>query len=142
MPDLNPLPFRISVPGYDSIGAQGVVSISIKLEGLLHVDDDTLSLEWSATRKIESLSLSGIRDEVDHSPRGSCDIPVSLILEARVRAGWWAPRLELRATKLDAFEGIPSAQSGTVKLRIRRGDREHARAVCAAIESARTRTHG
>jgi hypothetical protein len=132
----SPLPFRISVPGYDSIDSQGVVSISIKLEGLLHVLDDVVSLEWSATRKVESVSLRGIRDEVDQSPVGACDIPVDLILEARLRGGWWAPRLELRATRLDAFEEIPSAQNGTAKLRIQRRDREKARAVCAEINNA------
>jgi hypothetical protein len=132
----SPLPFRISVPGYDSIDSQGVVSISIKLEGLLHVLDDVVSLEWSATRKVESVSLRGIRDEVDQSPVGACDIPVDLILEARLRGGWWAPRLELRATRLDAFEEIPSAQNGTAKLRIQRRDREKARAVCAEISNA------
>ena len=111
--------------------------MSIKLEGLLHLLEDAVSLEWSATRKVESVSLSGIRDEVDHSPVGACDIPLSLISEARLRGGWWAPRLELRAGRLDAFEGIPTAQSGTANLRIRRRDRNTARSVCAAIESAR-----
>jgi hypothetical protein len=137
MAHINPLPFRISVPGYDAIDSQGVVSISIRLEGLLHVLDDVLSLEWTATRKVESVSLSGIRDEVDQSPVGACDIPVSLILEARVRGGWWAPRLELRASRLEAFEKIPAAQNGTARLRIRRRDRDNARSICAAIESAR-----
>lgn len=132
----SPLPFRIGVPGYDSIDTQGVVSISIKLEGLLHVFDDVVSLEWTATRTVESVSLSGIRDEVDQSPVGACDIPMDLIMEARLRGGWWAPRLELRATRLDAFDEIPSAQNGTAKLRIQRRDREKARAACAAINNA------
>ncbi len=138
----SPLPFRIGVPGYDSIDSQGAVSISIKLEGLLHVLDDVVSIEWRATRSVESVSLSGITDEVDQSPVGTCDIPVSLISEARLRGGWWAPRLELRATRLDAFEEIPSAQNGTAKLRIQRRDREKARAVCAAIHNARSLPKG
>ena len=137
MSDVNPLPFRIRVPGHDAIDSQGIVSISIKLEGLLHVSGGVVSLEWSATRKVEAVSLSGITDEVDHSPLGACEFPVSLLLEARLRGGWWAPRLELRASRLDAFEGIPTAQNGTAMLRIRRSDRENARAVCASIENAR-----
>lgn len=138
----NPLPFRIGVPGYDSIDSQGVVSISIKLEGLLHVLDNAISLEWTATRTVESVSLSGVRDEVDQSPVGTCDIPMNLILEARVRGGWWAPRIELRSTRLDAFADIPSAQNGTAKLRIQRRDRENARAVCAAINHGRSLPEG
>ena len=44
MPQIDPLPFRISVPGYDSIDTQGVVSITIKLEGLLSLLDDVITL--------------------------------------------------------------------------------------------------
>jgi hypothetical protein len=88
---VNALPFRIRVPGYDSIDSQGVVSISIKLQGILRVEGEKVSLEWSASKQIESLSMDGIREEVDQSPVGSCDIPASLILDARMRGGWWAP---------------------------------------------------
>jgi hypothetical protein len=137
MTNVDPLPFRIKVPGYDAFDAQGIVSITIKLEGLLSVSDNAITLEWKATRQIDSVSLSGVTDEVDESPVGRCEIPVDLILEARLRGGWWSPRLELRARRLDAFENIPTAQSGIAKLRIRRLDRDRARAVCAAIEETR-----
>lgn len=50
---LNALPYRIRVPGYDSIDSRGVVSISIKLLGILRVDDERVSLEWSASKQIE-----------------------------------------------------------------------------------------
>jgi len=137
MSDVNPLPFRIRVPGYDSIDSQGIVSISITLEGLQSVADDVASFEWAATRTVESVSLRGIRDEVDQSPIGSCAIPLSLLMEARLRGGWWAPKLEIRAGQLDAFEGLPTAEKGVVKLRLRRRDREKARAICAVINGAR-----
>ena len=142
MPDIDPIPFRIQVPGYDSIDTQGVVSISIKLEGLLSLVDDLISLEWTATRQIESVSLSGVRDEVDESPIGRCEIPASVILDARLRGGWWAPRLELRSRTLNAFEGIPTANQGVAKLRIRRSDRKHARVLCIAIENAKRLAEG
>lgn len=137
MTHVDPLPFRIRVPGYDAFDTQGILSITIKLEGLLTVSDELVVLEWKATRQIESVSLGGITDEVDESPVGRCEIPVDMILEARLRGSWWSPRLELRAKRLDAFEGIPTAQSGIAKLRIRRNDRDRARAVCAAIEKIR-----
>ena len=142
MPHVNPLPFRIRVPGHDSIDKQGVVSITIKLEGLLSLIDDVISLEWTATRQIESISLSGIRDEVDESPIGRCGIPASLILDARLRGGWFAPSLQLRARTLDAFEGIPTAKQGVAKLRIRRSDRKLARVVCTAIDNAKSLSNG
>jgi hypothetical protein len=142
MSSFDPLPFRIRVPGYDSIDTQGIVSISIKLEGLLSLFDDVLSLEWTATRQVESVSLSGIRDEVDESPVGRCEIPLSAVLEARLCGGWWAPRLELRARTLDAFEEVPTAKRGVARLRIRRSDRKHARVLCTAIENARRLSDG
>jgi hypothetical protein len=139
---IDPLPFRIRVPGHDSIDTQGVVSITIKLEGLLTLIDEAISLEWTATRQIESVSLNGIRDEVDESPVGRCVIPVSAILEARMRGGWWAPRLELRARTLDAFEDIPTAKQGVARLKLRRSDRKHARVICNAIKNAKRLSDG
>jgi len=137
MPHVDALPFRIRVPGHDAIDSQGIVSISIKLEGILSVDRDLVSLEWTAKRQIESVSTDGIREEVDHSPVGTCDVPASILLDARLRGGWWAPRLELRASRIDAFGGLPTAEGGIAKLRIRRRDRDTARAICAAIETAK-----
>lgn len=136
MSNSKPLLFRIKVPGYDSIDSQGVVSISIKLEGFLHPAEDVVSLEWTAIRKTEAVSLSGVTDEVDQSPVGSCEIPVGMIIEARVRGGWWAPRLELLARTLDAFAEIPTAENGRAILKIQRRDRAHAVAICKAIEAA------
>jgi hypothetical protein len=137
MTHVDPLPFRIKVPGYDAFDAQGILSITIKLEGLLSVSEKVVSLEWRATRQIDSVSLSGITDEVDESPVGRCEISVDQILEARLRGGWWSPRLELRARRLDVFEDIPTARNGIAKLRIRRHDRNRARAMCAAILKTR-----
>ncbi len=142
MPNLDPIPFRIRVPGHDSIDTRGVVSITIKLEGLMSLMEDVISLEWTATRQIESVSVSGVHEETDESPVGRREIPLSVILGARLRGGWWSPRLELRARTLDAFEGIPTANQGVAKLRLRRSDRKHARVLCIAIENARRLSYG
>ena len=142
MKDRRPLPFRIRVPGYDSIDTGGIISISIKLEGLLHVEEETISLEWSATRTVEAVSMDGIKDEVDQSPLGSCEVPMSHLLEARIRGGWWSPRLELRAGRLGSFEEIPTAQNGILKLRIRRCDRDFAKSICGVIGDAQNLTAG
>jgi hypothetical protein len=133
---MNPLPFRIRVPGYDSLDAQGILSISIKLEGLLNLLNDRISLEWAAVRRIESVSLSGVIENVDESPVGRCEISLDLILDARLRGWWWAPILVMRARNLETFTDIPTAKNGVAKLSIRRKDRELARAICAAITDA------
>jgi hypothetical protein len=136
MPSIEPLPFRLSIPGKDTIDSQGIRSISYQSEGLLHLIDGTLTLEWAATRSTERVGFTGIRTEVDHSPIGTCDVPVSWIGEARLRLGWRGWRLTLRARRLDAFEGVPGRQPGSLTLRIRRRDRKHAAAFVAEINAA------
>jgi len=132
----DPLPFRISVPGYDSFDSDGILSITIKLEGLLSLLEDRVSLEWSAIKEVDSVSFDGISADVDESPVARCEIPFAHIFDARVVGGWWVPRLVLRARSLRAFEDIPTAQNGVAKLRIRRKDRARAREICAAIANA------
>jgi len=133
MPVIDPLPFRLRVPGIDKIDLQGIRSISYRVEGLLHLDGSTVALEWAGTRKTEWVALGRVTDEVDRSPLARVELPASAIAGARVHGGWWAPRLELRARSLAVFDGIPGARPGVLRLRISRRDREHASAMAAAI---------
>ena len=137
MNPIEPLPFRLKVAGRDAVDAEGVWSISYRLDGLLHLADETITLEWAATRHTQQVSFSGVRDEVDHSPVGRVDIPLDWITRVQLRRGWWGRRLQLWAGRLDAFDGVPGARAGTVTLRIHRRDRDHARAIAAAISAHR-----
>jgi hypothetical protein len=137
MPLDHPLPFRLKVPGEDTLDSRGARSISYRLYGLLHVAEDMLAFEWGATRRIQRVSLTGVKDEVDESPVGTFEVPLRWITRARVRGGWWAPRLQLWARQIDAFDGIPGALPGTLTLRIRRQDRGLAHAIAEAIAPAR-----
>jgi hypothetical protein len=132
----DPLPFRLRVPGIDALDSQGVRSISYRVEGLLHLDGDTISLQWAATRNSQWVTFSGVTDEVDRSPIGRLEVPANAIASVRFRA-WWTPRLELQGRSLEVFEGIPSARLGVLRLKIRRRDREQASAMAAAIDRAR-----
>lgn len=38
MPQIEPLPFRIRIPGKDVIDLKGVRSVNYRVEGLLHLD--------------------------------------------------------------------------------------------------------
>ena len=139
MTNPDPLPFRLKVPDRDTLGLTGARSISYRLEGLLHLDGDTITLEWSATRRTQALTLTGVKDEVDHSPVGTADIPVSWISRTRVMGGWWYPRLQLWARRLEAFEGIPTVRGARLTLLIDRRDRQLAVAFAAAVEAERRR---
>jgi hypothetical protein len=137
MTHVEPLPFRLRLPGEDSIDAEGARSISYRLEGLLHLEGDAVTLEWTATRRTQLVGFGEVKDEVDESPVGTIEIPVDWLTQVRRRGGWWAPRLQLRARRLHAFEGLPGAQPTLLTLRIRRRDRTHADATAAAIVAVR-----
>jgi hypothetical protein len=137
MTQIDPLPFRLRVPGQDLLDSEGVSTIRYRLQGLLHLEDEKLTLEWTATRKTQRVDGSGVNTDVDRSPIGTLEVPVDWITSARLRGGWLWPRLELRARSLDAFDSLPRSRPGVVTLKIRRRDREHARNLVAAIESRR-----
>lgn len=133
----DPLPFRLKVPSHDSFDLEGLETVSYRMEGLLHLKDDLVSLEWTGTRKTEYLTVTGVGTEHDHYPVTWIEIPVAWITEARMRGGWLSPRLELRARRLDAFRDVPSARADRLILRVARRDRERAREMAVAIELAR-----
>ena len=138
MPLNDPLPFRLKVPGEDTLDRRGWTSTSYRLRGLLHLVGEKLTFEWAATRHIKRDSWTSFpaKEEVDKSPVGTAEILRSWILRARVRGGWWAPRLQLWAHQIDDFDGIPGARPGTLTLRIHRQDRAHAHAIAEAITPA------
>ena len=70
MPDIDPLPFRIRVPGVEAIDLKGIRDISYKIEGLLHLHGDTLEFEWTATETIEQVSFTKIGTDREESPIG------------------------------------------------------------------------
>ena len=135
MPLNDPLPFRLKVPREETFDSRGWISTSYRLHGLLHFVGEKLTFEWAATRhtRRDPWVSFPVKDEVDKSPVGTVEIPWRWILRARVRGGWWAPRLQLWARRRDTFDGIPGARPGTLTLRIHRQDRAYAHAIAEAI---------
>jgi hypothetical protein len=140
MPAIEPLPFRIGIPGQDAIDFKGIRSVSYRVDGLLHLVNDTLAFEWTATETTERVGFTGIHTGFDSSPIGRLEVPAGWIAEARLGWGWWRLRLNLRARRLDAFEGMPGAKAGVLTLKIRRRFRKQAKTMVAAIEHARAAT--
>lgn len=132
-----PLPFGLEIPDEDSLGLSGIRSVSYKVDGLLHLDDDALTFEWVARRETENIGLTGVKKEVDESPVGRARVSLQVITGVRLRGWWWAPRLDLYARRVDAFEDIPTARPGIVTLKLRRVDRGIGAAMADAIQAAR-----
>jgi hypothetical protein len=133
VPLLDPLPFRLSVPGLDRIDLRGARSVSWKLAGLLHHEGDQLVFEWAGTRTTEGLTLSGPVNRVEPVEPEAFEVPIEWVAEAWLVGGWWWPRFVVRARRLDAFDGIPGAGPGRVAVRIHPRHRELARAMAAEI---------
>lgn len=128
-----PLPFHLPLPGRDVVDLDLVRSEWYRVQGLLHCDGETLTFEWSTVAHVEDVSFSGVDVDDQVSPAELWDVPAAWIAEVRITGGWWAPRLHLRARRIDAFEGIPGATPGAISLRFRRRDRAIAAALVDAI---------
>lgn len=134
---VEPVPFRLPLPGRDTLGFEGARSVWYRIYGLLHFDGETLTFAWSAIRHLEQVSLAGVSIRDDALPPELVELPAAVISEARLTGGWWAPRLRLRARQLDAFDALPAAAPGAIVLRIARRDRALATAMVEALDSSR-----
>ena len=132
---LQPLPFKLSATGRDSMGLDGIESVSYQSDGLLHLTDTGLLLEWTETRTSEKVSLERIGTDVTTFEPELLELPFERLAGAWVIGGWWWPRLELRAATLDDLAGAPGARGVTLVLKIHRRDRETARAIAAEVQA-------
>lgn len=130
---LNPLPFRLHPTGRDTIGLEGIASVSYRLSGFLRLADQGVALEWTGTRTTEQVSLDRIGTDLDELPLERFELPFGRIAGAWVIGGWWRPRFELRAWGSADLNGVPSTRGVTLPLRIHRRDRSLARAVALEI---------
>lgn len=131
-----PLPFRLAAPGTDTIDIEGINSISYKLEGMLYLSVDGITLEWIETRTTEQVSLSGVGTDVAQAEPDYLEVPMSRLAGAWVVGGWWWPRLELRARGFQDFEQVPGVRGITLGLKIQRRDRELARDIAKEIQAS------
>ena len=136
MKSFEPVPFHLPLPGADTIGLDGLRSISCRVHGILYLDASMATLEWITTRHSEQVSFSSVDVDDDETEPEALDLPVSWIADATLKGGWWRPRLVILARRLDAFDGVPGARPGTITLHLRRRDRQVAGAMAAALSAA------
>ena len=133
---LDPLPFRLGVPGHDAVDGLEVVSISVKVEGLAYWAGGVLTLEWSETQHIDEVSFAAVRSDVVTQPPLAVDIEANQLSSALFKGGWWRPRIELRARYLNVFGDVPGSKPGRLLLRIARRDRALARLLVSQLTEA------
>src|SRR5262245_32054161 len=73
---LHPLPIKLKQAGSDTVGLTKVESVSYRAEGLLHLTDWGLVLEWTNTRTTQRVSMMGeVATDVEELPLQTVEIP-------------------------------------------------------------------
>jgi hypothetical protein len=125
-PDLMPdvLSFSLPIPSQPGAG-RGVRRRSGRLDGLLHLSESGIIIEWSGSLEVVQISGPEVRTRVEAVPATRREIPFERLADVTVR-GWWRPLLDVRTADLEALDGVPTAASGKLSLRLRRADRRAA----------------
>jgi hypothetical protein len=121
---------------------EGIESVSYQVHGLLHLTDDAVRLEWTGTRSVEQVSLDRVGTDVQELPEEWLEVPYDRLAGAWVIGGWWWPQLELRAHSPEDFIDMPATRGVTLRLRLRRGDRDLAREIASEINTHLTTATG
>ena len=111
---------------FDAYGGLG------KVQGLAHLDEHGLQLQFSTCDALFGVLKSGTR---------TLRIPFSALQSVRYSAGWfWGmPRIELRVRDLAALKELPESEQGRVTLHMSWRDRHDGRAFAADLELLRSR---
>ena len=124
---LHPLPVQLNEAPSTTVERTKVETVSYRTEGLLHITDWGVVLEWNKTRTTQRVSMVGeVATDVEELPGETVEVPIDGIAEVRLIGGWWRRRreLEVRVKGLDFLRGVPGAQGVTLRLGFERRDRQ------------------
>jgi hypothetical protein len=117
------VPFSLSLPKEAAVDGAGVQSKVYQVRGMVRLDGDRLTLEWSGSVEIvEVRGKGGVRTLRQSVPAQRLVLPVSRIASFEPRSRWWKPYVELRTDSIAPLELVPTASAGRVMLRIARSD--------------------
>lgn len=131
-----PLPIRIKVAGEESMDLAAIRDVTTRVEGLLHLEEGQLLLEWIISTKVEEVRLLSVTQERETSEPQFAELPLDALVSITLAGGILAPHLLLRARSLRLFDGIPGAKGAELAVHYARRDRLHAVAMLHAIDAA------
>jgi hypothetical protein len=131
-----PVPFRIKLPTEEVVEFTTYREVTTRVEGLLHLEEGQVVLEWAMRREVQEVGLSGVVQENEAFDPEVAELPLSWITSATLAGGIISPRLVLRGRSLQVFAGIPGAKGAEISLHYTRNDRMLAVAMVRAIEDA------
>jgi hypothetical protein len=124
------------MPGEDTVEFTEVRDVSRRADGMLHLLDGVLLLEWAVTESVDEVGLSNVSSTTETFAAEEMEIPLEWLAGVELVGGILRPRLMLHARSLRVFEGIPGAKGARLDLRYDRSDRMVAVALVRAIEAA------
>lgn len=130
------LPFRLKVTGSDVFKDFAAVSTSYRFHGMLRLDGDELTIEWSGSAQVQEVGTIEVRDEKIALPDEELTVHVSSLYRARTAGGWWRPRLILEARELNALAIVPSEEHGQVAFWYARADAREAQVLVTELTTA------
>jgi hypothetical protein len=136
MPHPTPLPFFIKLPGEDTVDFTEIRDVERRADGLLHLLDDAIVLEWAVTEKVDQVGLANISSTTETFAAEELEVPLTWLASAELLGGILRPRVLLRARGLGVFEGVPGAKADRLELRYARADRFVALEMVKAINAA------
>ena len=136
MPQPAPLPFRIKLPGEDTMEFTEIRDVERRADGLLHLLGDAILLEWAVTEKVDQVGLANISSTTETFAAEEFEIPLAWLASAELVGGILRPRIVLRARGLGVFAEIPGAKADRLELRYARADRFVAIEMAKAIRAA------
>jgi hypothetical protein len=134
---IEPLPFKLSVPDDDKWEGVGHESREFKVDGLLHLEQGVLVLEYAVRETVQRFGFEGVGTDRNEYPAEVVEIPVEWISDIRITDLILFTWITLRARRLDTFEGIPGAGPGRLTLRVSYPNRHLMKPLVVAIEKAR-----
>ncbi len=131
-----PLPFRIKLPGEDSVFFTEVRDVARRADGLLHLLDDAILLEWAVTESVDEVGIGNVSSTTETFAAEEIEIPLVWLASAELIGGILRPRMLLRARGLGVFADVPGAKADRLELSYARADRFVAVEMAAAIKAA------
>lgn len=130
------LTFTLRKPGRDHSAGNRTSWSTYQVHGVLLVEEDRIVIEWVVTARKGEVDGMDVTMDVEELPAEGLELPLERMYEAKVRIGWWRPRLTLIANDLGLFQGIPGARGSNLDLFITREDRSLAVHVAGDINDA------
>jgi hypothetical protein len=128
--------FTLALPKEATVAGGQVVSKEYVIRGLVRLEGDRLTLEWSGSVEITEVIPGSVRKLRQSVPAQRLVLPMMRIAAFELHRRWWRPYIELKTNGIGPLELVPGAQAGRVALHIGRRERRAASELISDVQLA------